>query len=443
MNAFKLLFPIETASRELLYKLVLAARFAALGYECFIGSKQQINRIIDVIDPVVYFDKGYHPNVSEDIYRIVKRHDGVIVSLDEEGGVDFGDCSTLLSRYPNDIFKWCDQIFFWGKTQHDLIKSNCDKFLENKAIISGHPRFDLLKQSYHYLYRSDVEKIKQKYGDYILINTNMGFGNNIRGDEFVRKNYGGRVKDLETIISYDKIKLRNYIRLARQLAASLGMNFILRPHPEEDHSCYRDAFNNLDNVSVIYEGSAVPWILGAEVMIHPDCTTGIESYMMGKKPISYLPVSEYRHTTHVPVEVSYKFSNNDEVLRFILKKGYVSSENDDAGHLLHDFFAFEMDSQHIIVDAINQMLEEMPENASIKRLPGGYALSSTVREILASVYRYWAVNGQTALAKNKLRGFDIKSVKSTFSRIVSGLDGVSRVELKVINSRLFSIRVYI
>ena len=443
MHDFKLLFPIETASRELLYKVTLAVRLAALGYECFIGSKQQINRIIDLICPVVYFDKGYHPNVSEDIYRIVKRQGGVIISLDEEGGVDFGDCSTLLSRYPNDIFEWCDQIFFWGKTQHDLIKDKCENFQEKKVVISGHPRFDLLKQSYHYLYRPDVEKIKQKHGDYILINTNMGFGNNIRGDDFVRKNYGGRVKDLETIISYDKIKLRNYIGLARQLAASLDMNFILRPHPEEDHSCYRDALNDLDNVFVIYEGSAVPWILGSEVMIHPDCTTGIESYMMGKKPISYLPPSDNKHTTYVPVKVSYQFTSSAEVISFIENRAYVYSEKDDVDCLLHDFFSFEEDSQQIIVNAIDQMLEETAETGSIKRLPAGYAVSSTMREILASVYHCCAVNGQAALSENKLSGFGIKSVKSTFGRIISGLDGVGGVDLKVINPRLFSIRVYV
>ena len=41
-----------------------------------------------------------------------------------------------------------------------------------------------------------MDKIKKRYHNFILINTNMGYGNHIRGDEFVESNYKGRFKNI-------------------------------------------------------------------------------------------------------------------------------------------------------------------------------------------------------------------------------------------------------
>jgi len=88
----------------------------------------------------IYLDKGYHKSVSEKIYVEVKKNNGIIVSLDEEGGVDYSDGSTLLGRYSKTLFENVDLTFLWGYKQYELVKNNMNK--DSKVVVTGHPRFD-------------------------------------------------------------------------------------------------------------------------------------------------------------------------------------------------------------------------------------------------------------------------------------------------------------
>jgi hypothetical protein len=81
--------------------------------------------------------------------------------------------------------------------------------------VSGHPRFNKLYERSVAFYSQLSEKLKIEFGPFILINLNCGFGNHVKGENFVRLNYGPRVKHLEKIISYDKFKFQQYIALVR------------------------------------------------------------------------------------------------------------------------------------------------------------------------------------------------------------------------------------
>ena len=81
--------------------------------------------------------------------------------MDEEGAIDFTDGSTLLGRYSKSLFDNADLSFLWGKKQFELVNKNMNK--ENKVAVTGHPRFELLKPKFHYLYQDEVDKIKKKF----------------------------------------------------------------------------------------------------------------------------------------------------------------------------------------------------------------------------------------------------------------------------------------
>ena len=46
----------------------------------------------------------------------------------------------------------------------------------------------------------------------------MGFGNNVKGDDFVIENYGNRFKNIKNIVSFDKIKVNAFVELIRELS---------------------------------------------------------------------------------------------------------------------------------------------------------------------------------------------------------------------------------
>ena len=312
----KVLVPVETASRELNYKIILANKLANLGFVVYLGKKKEINYLVSKFKGYIYFDKGYHEGVTEPLHKLIKERGGKIISLDEEGGIDFNDNKIIKNRYSNFLFENANIIFFWGSDQLDSIKNS--RALNLNHYVTGHPRFDLLKREMHFLYEKDVEKIRRLHGDFLLINTNMGFGNNIRGEKHIIQNYLSRFPDLYEMIDLDKLKLQAYVKLIKRLSKSFNKKIILRPHPEEKKAFYNNHFSSIPSVEVISHGSVIPWILASDIMIHPDCTTAIESSMLGREPISFLPPSlDNRLFTKEPVEVSTQFTNAQNLIDYI------------------------------------------------------------------------------------------------------------------------------
>lgn len=436
MSPYKILFPVETAARELLYKLVLASRFAILGHECYVGSKREIYSLFSLVSPFVYFDKGYHPKASEAIYKEVKRYGGLIVNLDEEGGVDFKHSKTIAARYPEEIFDLCDLIFLWGSAQYDFLKSERKNFQEEKVVVSGHPRFELLKSKLHSLYQSDVERIKKKFGDYILLNTNMGFGNNVRGDEFVRENYGSRILNLEKIMEFDTRKLQKIISLVSKLSGKTNSAIILRPHPEENQKIYQDAFKGLANVHVVYEGSVIPWLIGAEVMIHPDCTTGIESLMVGKRPISLLPKCDESLCTYATVELSRSFKDEDVLVDYLAEKKYKYETVDTNEPLLRQYFAYDINSSDLILSEVSRLILS-DANRINKGLPVYYRAKINIKHFFNGLLYSITRKGSFALQEKKLKGFNPDAVNLLMESINKELISDSKVEIKKLNPHLY------
>ena len=419
-NNYSILFPIEITSRELLSKIGLAIRFSEMGYNCYIGDKAEICNLIGKISPFVYFDKGYHQNKSEEIYKNIKNHGGIIISLDEEGGVDSKDFFTLQSRYSDNVFDFCDLIFLWGDAQYRFLSKNKKNFKSYKVFVSGHPRFQFLKKKFRHFYIDEVDQIKQVYKNYILINTNMGFGNNIRGDKFVYSNYKNRLKDTMKFIRYDKIKLKEYIFMIKEVSKVTRLNIVVRPHPEEDKKIYEEAFRNFNNVFVNNKGLIAPWILGAEFMIHPDCTTGIESVMLGKKSISFLPHYDESILMYLPYKLSCKFDNTDKLIKFMEKKDYKKSlkvKNGD-NSLLNKYFAFEKDSIDIIVKNTDDFVKKSHfrvsnENSNLKKI---YILKKIIFYFIDKFKVHDKISSH-ALNKSKRAGLKYREVLSVFNNI--------------------------
>ena len=423
-----ILIPIEISSRELMYKIYLCRLLAQKGFNCYLGRKSQINYLLRTLSDYIYLDKGYHEGKSEKLYKIIKDQNGFIVSLDEEGGVDYADNSTLLNRYSESFFKKVDFTFLWGSKQHSLISSRLTD--TSKLEVTGHPRFEMLKPAYQHLYKGAVDNIKKEYGNFLLINTNMGFGNNINGDAFVKTNYGSRFRNIDEIIAFDKKKIELYIDLVKELSGAINLEIVFRPHPEECHKIYLREFSDLENVSVVYSGSVIPWLLAADKMIHPDCTTAIEAMFLGKQACSFLPKNYPRDlVTHLPISASTLCSNFNEVSDFIANNNMEVSE--DSYNLVDSYFSIELASFEIIVARL----------VSIKNIFG-----LTTSELLwwdriflnLKVLRSQLTRTEEQrLVNNKLQDFNWKSVCETNGAIDVKDVSENKIKLRRINNELF------
>jgi hypothetical protein len=90
---------------------------------------------------------------------------------------------------------------------------------------------------------------------------------------------------------------------------------VVRPHPSEDHQQYRATFKPLSNVVVLHEGSVIPWIMGAMAIVHNSCTTGVEAFLLNRRTIAYMPVSDEVFDSRLPNGLSEVARSAEEVLQ--------------------------------------------------------------------------------------------------------------------------------
>ena len=263
----------------------------------------------------------------------------------------------------------------------------------------------------------------------------MGCGNNILGEKFVAENYGSRYDQINRIIAFDKQKIEAYRSLVLKLSDQLNKMIIIRPHPEENHIYYLDAFKQHDNVHVIYQGSVIPWILAADFMIHPDCTTAIESLFLGKIPLSFLPNGYPEDlVTQVPLEASKCFTSEKDLISFI-NNGVNSVDNAVLDNYLfaEDYFSISKPSTELIVDSFCQLRKTSKKNKShnLTLMNLLYLKYSSARGILGERKK------SSRLGRNKLKGFDTKNINKIHKKITSYNKQMLKIGCKTINRNLF------
>ncbi|MDC0213245.1 hypothetical protein OAL14_00390 [Gammaproteobacteria bacterium] len=426
-----ILIPIETYTREFTYKIFLAHLLALRGHTCYVGNKRHISLLINQFQGYMYLDKGFHAGISEALYLNIHSRGGVVVSLDEEGGVDFGDGSTLLNRYSKSLIESSDLVLLWGEEQRRLLKNN-NRTISN-LVVTGHPRFDLIKPRYDFLYEDAVRRIKKEYPSYILVNTNMSFGNHILGDAFVRKNYSDRFSRLEDMMSVDKRKCEVYIELIKQLATNPNHLIIFRPHPEESEVLYRKAFDELSTVVITKEGSVVPWIIAAKAVVHPDCTTAIECAIKGKKPISFLPKDlDEILVTKIPTQISECFTDVPSLLDYLDRiLSYPEHYDYSKENVLHGYFNINENIMSLVADQLSAF-----QNSQKNRITLFVRLLTwwiTTKVKMASIMKL-------NLAETKLSGFGMVSAKNLRRVLIESDSRFETVQISSISDDLLVLK---
>ena len=152
--------------------------------------------------------------------------------------------------------------------------------------VVGNPRWDLLRPEFARSHGPEVERIRSEHGRFILINTNLGFTNSGKGttDQMVRKLERGGKFDrrkpadaafLEGHLRLERASLAGIKDLLPRLAAAFpDHRIIVRPHPSENAAPWKAIVAATPRAQMVRQGSAVPWILAADLLIHTYCTTG-------------------------------------------------------------------------------------------------------------------------------------------------------------------------
>lgn len=313
----KVALPIETKVRELDEKLWLALNLVNKGFKIALGEMGVINNWIDWLEPDVYFgDSAVYREAREALYRKLNRVDVKIIVLDTEGAV-FRSSDAYTQRLSPKILQYVDCFLAWGSKPADILQNFTDFPSENIAI-TGNPRFDLLNKHFHDFYREESNKIKSKFGRYVLINTNFTEVNHFSEEILERSRLS---KDPQPqLVSYQKKIFEHFIKAITCISTQFPeINVVVRPHPSENHDRYREIFANYKNIYVEHWWDVRTWILGAVAVIHNSCTTGIESALMEKPVFAFCPVKNPEYDLFLPNFVSKKIDTSESLCNEIGK----------------------------------------------------------------------------------------------------------------------------
>ncbi len=297
----QILIPVENQVREFDPKLLLACIAAKQGFSSVIGSRREMEFRIASFPRSLYLSKSMTIR-SALLFRFSNMVGHKIVAWDEEALVHLPPETYYADRLCPTSMGYVSHLFAWGQDNVDLWRQYPKLPNGTPIHITGNPRVDMLRPEMHPFFAEEVEKIRNSYGDFILVNTNFNHVNAFSPDmnlfrpvkkpggtpKFGRGVRGMSREFAEGLRDHKQAVFEDFQRLIPVLEKTYPeYTIVVRPHPTESHEIYSNIAAKCTRVRVTNEGNVVPWLLATKAVIHNGCTTGLEAYVIRLPAISY------------------------------------------------------------------------------------------------------------------------------------------------------------
>lgn len=438
-----LLFPVETINRELDYRLALAVLAADKHNRIFIGLHETLMRLAKRLKGGVYLGKNairpHFPDALDD-YHILKEQDFVFVHFDTEGAVYPGDedrwRQILRQRLDPRHLDADDFVCTWGEFQREVY-CEMDPACGANIRTTGHPRFDLYQRRWRSYFAADAARLRARFGDFLLINTNMARANNKMGTNFIFSPYNGfRPEDLDSRINTvrdwarQNEQLSRFVRLVHRLHVVFpDVPIVLRPHPSEDPAFYRLVFQGMPSVNVLHEGPVAPWLLACRCMIHDGCTTGLEAYLGGVPIINYRPVDDSARELFLPNLFGVRCKSEGEVVDRLVelfnhRRGRTTFDDPTmvdhrARRLLNNFRGESFPAMLEVLDEAQSLVKstDSPPDIALHTEESFYDTMESVKRLLRPLSARHRI--ASAYSRGKFPGLDAQDVACRLARLES------------------------
>lgn len=430
-----LLMPIETKARELMSKTLLACYAAKAGWGVVLGSKEVVRGQQTSLPKGVVLEKDADVT-HENLPGFAHANGNRLCVMDEEGLVEYSRADYLKKRVSERYFRELDFFFAWGNVQAEWLETI--ERSADKVIRSGNPRFDLLRPEYRSLFELERQALNERYGRIILFNSNFGKFNTNMGVDFVSYlKEAGKLPDSQSeqfyrdATAFEARHMREFTSSIPRVAERFpGHTIIIRPHPSEAHEPWQELTAQHDNVHVLYEGSVHEWIMASDVVVHVNCTTGVEAYLLDKPAIAYRANKDPRFDFEVTYELSRQVHSDEELLSTLdtLLDGDLAhgrTENYNAGQVA-DRYISALDGE-LACERILRSLETLP----LSRTAAGFPIRIR-REPLPKRVAY-----QLGRVRRSLLGGESNEMNLAYTR--KKFPGISAAEIQVALERITSV----
>ena len=312
-----MVFPVETMAREFDGKLLLALCARERGWRVLIGNQAELVNRIPWLPSCVYFAKSARSsNARRFNWFTTLGHD--VVVLDEEALVRQSDEIYLL-KHERGALKHVDLLLAWGDSNAELWRnSGMLNGLDVEPV--GNPRIDMLRPELRPFHEPEIAAIRERFGDYVLFNTNFATVNNVvsGATRFTLARWVPEeqlAEKAEGLLTHKRAIFERFLGVIPKVAEAIApRNLVIRPHPSERHGPWQEIAADLPNVSVVFEGSVVPWIAGARALLHNGCTSAVEAAVQGTPVVTYRPVTSEAYDNPLPNGVGTECFSDAELV---------------------------------------------------------------------------------------------------------------------------------
>jgi surface carbohydrate biosynthesis protein len=293
-----LYLPVEEVNRELDSKLLIALELLGDNVTVIIGRNPLFVANYGSMPRGAVLFKGMNA-IPAFVMKQAAGNGHLVLATDEEG-LGLAETNVMRRNIDRSVGTTCQILFAQGR-RHAKAMEIQNPGATDRIKIVGNARLDLLRAPFKSAYLEEANEHRRTYGDYVMVDTNFGAINSQWGDAETFKKILERVGYLDPTNLTDQKYYDRHLRtenanitLLRRTLERLSkrfpeITFIVRPHPAERDRPWRKAYGNHSNIVVTAEGSHIPWILGAKLMLHTGCTTGLEAEVLEAPCLTLIP----------------------------------------------------------------------------------------------------------------------------------------------------------
>lgn len=329
---------IEVKARELEGRALLAMEAAARGFRVVLGYKPAITMGLKagLLPSGIFFEKSLTKGKEKKLKDIISTG-CQLACQDEESGLLSESYDGFLSyRSTPETVKMADSIFCWGEHDYEAWTRTYPQSAD-KIHVTGSPRVDFWRPDFSGYFQHKSNFLRRRFGRFILVASNFSAacGYFTTEERILQCQEKGIIKTGTDEKAMRK-KIEDSTRMFNAFTALVAFlsekhsdtHFVVRPHPVEKHSGWKQALAEYGNTSVIFQGGISQWVRASSAILHNGCTTALEAYASGVPAIAYVPFQSPVNR-EIPNRLSLKCSTPGKVSDIIcrIEKGEKAADH--------------------------------------------------------------------------------------------------------------------
>ncbi len=328
--------PVEVKYRELPSRLTIAAHILNAGYSVVIGNHWSLTypQNLPVLPQGLFVFKTVN-RLQGNLMAMARQGAHAVAATDEEVLV-FTDAPGYMLVFSENAAAACE-LFFAQSGAHKQAVETRYPHLAGKVKVAGNVRIDLLTPRNRIAFEAHDDRVAP-LRPYILFNTNYGTINSVWGSDpdrllniaaatgmFDGDDKEKKFAEYRAVVKWEQGNCNAMSQLLQWAVANVrGVNLVLRPHPAEKPEYWQNIIQNAPNVHVIPRSDPHPWIIGAKMVVHTGCTTGLESVLLDRPVLNLLP-KDHPNCRQIVTEANATARTPDEAAEAIA--GYLTSRS--------------------------------------------------------------------------------------------------------------------